>query len=84
MELSFALVNSSNMVAMMRELLQFLERSEAEFKTACSSAIVLAAERHAPTDKCHLDTLFQVFLKVTRQLFCTYVFQIVLSGNYSL
>ncbi|KAG7306920.1 hypothetical protein JYU34_007028 [Plutella xylostella] len=68
MELSFALVNSSNMVAMMRELLQFLERSEAEFKTACSSAIVLAAERHAPTDKCHLDTLFQVFLKAGNYL----------------
>ncbi|KAF5307950.1 hypothetical protein FQR65_LT06517 [Abscondita terminalis] len=37
MELSFALVNSQNIRTMMKELLTFLEKSEAEFKAPCSS-----------------------------------------------
>ncbi|XP_049866721.1 AP-1 complex subunit gamma-1 isoform X4 [Pectinophora gossypiella] len=68
MELSFALVNSSNIRSMMKELLVFLERSDAEFKAHCSSAMVLAAERYAPSSKWHLDTLFRVFLKAGNYL----------------
>lgn len=66
MELSFALVNSGNIRSMMRELLGFLERADADCRAACSSALVLAAERHAPSTKWHLDTLFRVFQKVGR------------------
>ncbi|XP_026329536.1 AP-1 complex subunit gamma-1 isoform X2 [Hyposmocoma kahamanoa] len=63
MELSFALINGQNIRSMMKELLTFLERSDAEFKAHCSSAMVLAAERYAPSNKWHLDTLFRVLLK---------------------
>lgn len=65
MELSFALVNGQNIRSMMKELLAFLERAEPEFKATCSSAMLHHAERHAPTNKWHLDTLFKVFLKVS-------------------
>ncbi|KAJ0180313.1 hypothetical protein K1T71_003717 [Dendrolimus kikuchii] len=68
MELSFALVNGQNIRSMMKELLLFLERSDAEFKAHCSSAMVLAAERYAPSNKWHLDTLFRVFLKAGNYL----------------
>ncbi|XP_045515049.1 AP-1 complex subunit gamma-1 isoform X5 [Pieris brassicae] len=68
MELSFALINSQNIRVMMKELLLFLERSDAEFKAHCSSAMVLAAERYAPSSKWHLDTLFQVLLKAGNYL----------------
>ncbi|XP_037869117.1 AP-1 complex subunit gamma-1 isoform X5 [Bombyx mori] len=68
MELSFALVNGQNIRGMMKELLAFLERSDAEFKAHCSSAVVLAAERYAPSDKWHLDTLFKVLLKAGNYL----------------
>ncbi|XP_052755150.1 AP-1 complex subunit gamma-1 isoform X3 [Galleria mellonella] len=68
MELSFALVNGQNIRSMMKELLTFLERSDPEFKAHCSSAMVLAAERYAPSNKWHLDTLFRVFLKAGNYL----------------
>ncbi|KAL0893604.1 hypothetical protein ABMA27_013782 [Loxostege sticticalis] len=68
MELSFALINGQNIRSMMKELLTFLERSDPEFKAHCSSAMVLAAERYAPSNKWHLDTLFRVFLKAGNYL----------------
>ncbi|KOB66527.1 Adaptor protein complex-1 gamma subunit transcript b, partial [Operophtera brumata] len=68
MELSFALINGQNIRSMMKELLAFLERSDAEFKAHCSSAMVLAAERYAPSNKWHLDTLFRVFIKAGNYL----------------
>ncbi|XP_026745310.1 AP-1 complex subunit gamma-1 isoform X1 [Trichoplusia ni] len=68
MELSFALINGQNIRSMMKELLTFLERSDAEFKAHCSSAMVLAAERYAPSNKWHLDTLFRVLLKAGNYL----------------
>ncbi|XP_063821532.1 AP-1 complex subunit gamma-1 [Ostrinia nubilalis] len=68
MELSFALINGQNIRSMMKELLLFLERSEPEFKAHCSSAMVLAAERHAPSNKWHLDALCKVFLKAGNYL----------------
>ncbi|KAI4460932.1 adaptin alpha/gamma/epsilon [Holotrichia oblita] len=39
MELSFALVNSQNIRTMMKEMLTFLEKSDAEFKAQCSASI---------------------------------------------
>lgn len=62
LELSFALVNSNNIRAMMKELLLFLERTDPEFKAQCSSSIVHAAERFAPNKKWHLDTLLRVLV----------------------
>ncbi|XP_046838642.1 AP-1 complex subunit gamma-1 isoform X2 [Vespa crabro] len=62
MELSFALVNSSNIRNMMKELLLFLERADPEFKAQCSSNIVMSAERFAPNKRWHLETLFKVLV----------------------
>lgn len=65
MELSFALINSNNIRAMVKELIAFLERAEPEFKAQCSSNIVLAAERFAPDKRWHLDTLLKVLVAVS-------------------
>ncbi|XP_025154804.1 AP-1 complex subunit gamma-1 isoform X5 [Harpegnathos saltator] len=62
MELSFALVNFSNIRNMMKELLLFLERADPEFKAQCSSNIVMSAERFAPNKRWHLETLFKVLV----------------------
>lgn len=64
MELSFALINSQNIRTMMKELLTFLEKADAEFKAQCSSNIVLSAERYAPNKRWHLDTLLKVLVAV--------------------
>lgn len=68
MELSFALVNSNNIRAMMKELILFLEKAEPEFKAQCSSNIVLAAERFAPNKRWHLDTLLKVLVAVSMNI----------------
>ncbi|XP_014246388.1 AP-1 complex subunit gamma-1 isoform X2 [Cimex lectularius] len=62
LELSFALVDHSNIKMMMKELLSFLEKTDPEFKEMASSRIVLAAEKYAPTIKWHLDTLLSVLV----------------------
>lgn len=66
MELSFALVNSQNIRTMMKELLAFLEKTDAEFKAQCSSSIVLSAERYSPNKRWHLDTLLKVLVAVSK------------------
>ena len=38
----------------------FLQTSEPEFKTVCSSKCVTAAEQYAPNTRWHIDTLLQV------------------------
>lgn len=50
---------------MMKELVTFLEKADAEFKAPCSSNIVLAAERYAPNKRWHLDTLLKVLCGVS-------------------
>jgi AP-1 complex subunit gamma-1 len=68
MELSFALINAQNIRTMTKELLIFLEKSDAEFKAQCSSCLVLAAERYAPTIRWHLDTLLSILIAVSNRL----------------
>lgn len=46
MELSFALINSSNVRGMMKELLAFLVKADVEFKAYVTSEIFLAAEKY--------------------------------------
>ncbi|XP_071447738.1 AP-1 complex subunit gamma-1 isoform X3 [Hetaerina americana] len=60
LDLSFALVNASNVCAMVRELVTFLERADPEFKATAASSIVVAAERYAPRRRWHLDTHLRV------------------------
>lgn len=49
---------------MMKELIVFLEKADAEFKAHCSSAIVMSAEKYSPSEKWHLDTLLKVLVAV--------------------
>ncbi|KAJ1137226.1 hypothetical protein NDU88_003639 [Pleurodeles waltl] len=60
LELSFALVNSSNVRGMMKELQHFLETCRPELKADCTSGMFLAAERFAPSKRWHIDTIMQV------------------------
>jgi len=46
MELCFALINGNNIRSMVKELLAFLEKCDPEFKSDCSSSLVLAAEKY--------------------------------------
>ncbi|XP_047593819.1 AP-1 complex subunit gamma-like 2 isoform X2 [Lutra lutra] len=60
LELSLALVNSSNVRAMTQELQSFLESCPPDLRPDCASGILLAAERFAPTKRWHIDTILRV------------------------
>ncbi len=60
MELCFALTNKQNFTTMSRELIAFLKTAEPEFKAQCSSSMVGAADRYAPSRRSHIDTLLDV------------------------
>uniref|UniRef100_A0A671DR68 Adaptor related protein complex 1 subunit gamma 2 n=1 Tax=Rhinolophus ferrumequinum TaxID=59479 RepID=A0A671DR68_RHIFE len=60
LELSLALVNSSNVRAMTQELQGFLEYCPRDLRADCASGILLAAERFAPTKRWHIDTILRV------------------------
>ncbi|XP_030659948.1 AP-1 complex subunit gamma-like 2 isoform X3 [Nomascus leucogenys] len=60
LELSLALVNSSNVRAMIQELQAFLESCPPDLRADCASGILLAAERFAPTKRWHIDTILHV------------------------
>ncbi|KAI5771156.1 unnamed protein product [Gulo gulo] len=60
LELSLALVNSSNVRAMTQELQSFLESCPPDLRADCASGILLAAERFAPTKRWHVDTILRV------------------------
>eukprot|EP00057_Strongylocentrotus_purpuratus_P012325 XP_011666799.1 PREDICTED: AP-1 complex subunit gamma-1 [Strongylocentrotus purpuratus] len=59
-ELSFALINTSNIRTMVKELIFFLDRSDPEFKSYTSSNIFLACERYSPNKRWHIDTMMRV------------------------
>ncbi|KAF8751594.1 Adaptor protein complex AP-1 gamma subunit [Rhizoctonia solani] len=65
LELSYALINESNVRVLTRELLAFLEVADNEFKLGMTTQISLAAERFAPNKRWHIDTVLRV-LKLTR------------------
>lgn len=60
MELCFALINSQNFKTMTKELMNFLQESDPDFKASCASSMVTATERYAPTKRAHIDTLLDV------------------------
>lgn len=60
MELSFALVNTGNIRGMMKELLDFLENCDPEFKADTCSNIVQSAEKYSPTKRWHIDTVMKM------------------------
>lgn len=65
LELSYALINDSNVRILVRELLAFLEVADDEFKLGMTTQISLAAERFAPNKRWHIDTVLRV-LKLVR------------------
>ncbi|CEL63022.1 AP-1 complex subunit gamma-1 OS=Ustilago maydis (strain 521 / FGSC 9021) GN=APL4 PE=3 SV=2 [Rhizoctonia solani AG-1 IB] len=60
LELSYALINESNVRVLTRELLAFLEVADNEFKLGMTTQISLAAERFAPNKRWHIDTVLRV------------------------
>lgn len=60
LDLSFTLINESNVRVLIRELLAFLEVADAEFKPIMTSQIGIAADRFAPNKRWHCDTMLRV------------------------
>ncbi|OZJ06718.1 AP-1 complex subunit gamma-1 [Bifiguratus adelaidae] len=60
LELSFALINESNVRVLTRELLAFLEVADNEFKQNMTTKLCLAADRFAPNKRWHIDTVLRV------------------------
>jgi AP-1 complex subunit gamma-1 len=60
LDLSFTLINESNVRVLIRELLAFLEVADAEFKPIMTSQIGIAADRYAPNKRWHVDTMLRV------------------------
>lgn len=67
LDLSFTLINESNVRVLIRELLAFLEVADNEFKPTMTSQIGIAADRFAPNKRWHVDTMLRV---------------LILAGNY--
>lgn len=59
-ELCFALMNSTNIRSMTKEILIFLETAEPEFKSLCASNMYIAAHKYAPDRRWHFDTMLKV------------------------
>ena len=66
LELSYALINQTNVRVLTRELLSFLEVSDNEFKNGLTSQISFAAERFAPNKRWHIDTILRMLKVVGR------------------
>ncbi|KAK0149037.1 AP-1 complex subunit gamma-1 [Merluccius polli] len=60
LELSLALVSAINIRSMMKELLLFLSTCPPELKSHAASGIFNAAERYAPSQRWHIDTILHV------------------------
>ncbi|GAA5973047.1 hypothetical protein JCM11641_000382 [Rhodosporidiobolus odoratus] len=60
LELSYALINESNVRVLTRELLAFLEVADNEFKLGMTTQVCSAAERFAPNRRWHIDTVLRV------------------------
>ncbi|KAI6246525.1 AP-1 complex subunit gamma-1 [Erysiphe necator] len=60
LDLSFTLINESNVRLLIRELLAFLEVADSEFKPIMTSQIGIAADRFSPNTRWHIDTMLRV------------------------
>jgi AP-1 complex subunit gamma-1 len=65
LDLSFTLINESNVRVLIRELLAFLEVADNEFKPVMTSQIGIAADRFAPNKRWHVDTMLRVLKLVS-------------------
>lgn len=62
LDLSFMLINESNVRVLVRELLAFLEVADNEFKPSMTTQIGIAADRFAPNKRWHVDTILRVLM----------------------
>lgn len=60
LELSLALVSAVNIRSLMKELLLFLASCPVELRAHTTSGIFLAADRYAPSQRWHIDTILHV------------------------
>ncbi|XP_075876683.1 AP-1 complex subunit gamma-like 2 [Nelusetta ayraudi] len=60
LDLSLALVTASNIRSMMKELLVFLSSCPPDLRSQATSGIFIAAERYAPSQRWHIDTILHV------------------------
>jgi AP-1 complex subunit gamma-1 len=60
LELTYAIINSENVKALVKELINFLLSADPEFKEALVGKVCLAVENHSPSRKWHLDTVVKV------------------------
>ncbi|BGP51276.1 clathrin associated protein complex large subunit [Rhodotorula kratochvilovae] len=60
LELSYALINETNVRVLTRELLAFLEVADNEFKLGMTTQVCAGAERFAPNRRWHIDTVLRV------------------------
>ncbi|KND88446.1 AP-1 complex subunit gamma-1 [Tolypocladium ophioglossoides CBS 100239] len=60
LDLSFTLINDSNVRVLIREPLAFLEVADNEFKPTMTSQIGIAADKFAPNKRWHFDTMLRV------------------------
>ena len=60
LDLSFTLINETNVRVLIRELLAFLEVADNEFKPIMTSQIGIAADRFSPSKRWHVDTMLRV------------------------
>ena len=74
LELSYALINESNVRILIRELLAFLEIADNEFKLGMTTQISLAAERFAPNKRWHIDTFLRVLKLVCLLVVVFYIY----------
>ncbi|KAM9500755.1 AP-1 complex subunit gamma-like 2 [Clarias gariepinus] len=62
LELSLALVTAANIRTMMKELLAFLSTCPPELRANTASGIFNTAERYAPSQRWHIDTILHVLV----------------------
>ncbi|WFD05387.1 clathrin associated protein complex large subunit [Malassezia vespertilionis] len=60
LELTYSLINETNVHALMLELVSFLEMADTEFKLGLTTQMSVAAERFAPDKRWHIDTMLHV------------------------
>ncbi|XP_076149870.1 AP-1 complex subunit gamma-like 2 isoform X1 [Alosa pseudoharengus] len=60
LELSLALVSAVNIRSLMKELLLFLSSCPLELRAHTTSGIFIAADRYAPSQRWHIDTILHV------------------------
>merc|ERR1712137_388104 len=60
LDLTYALVNKSNIKVLVKELLNYLIAADIEFRGEITAQICLLTERYAPTPRWHIDTILRV------------------------